>query len=173
MILFCCEICPFLGNVNSGKSSLLHALQGNDSALQTKPVALDYAYIDVYADDIDGCKYRTCCLSFLSLILTHKCPDFPVTRIHVWQTEGDPEHFDLLKFAQNQQNFEHSCVMIVLDFSKPWDLVVSLNTWLEVLKRHLQSLNLPQEKLNEAKRKCILSVLSHLFHFVLGFHLSS
>jgi dynein light intermediate chain 1 len=126
-----------LGNINSGKSSLLHALQGNDTTDRAKPVALDYTYIDVFGDDTD---------------------EFPITRIHVWQTEGDPDHRDLLKFAQNQQNFEHSCAVIVLDFSRPWDLVTSLTTWLDVLRQHLQSLNIPQDKLNVSKQKLMLYI---------------
>jgi hypothetical protein len=44
----------WIGNINSGKSSLLSALQGVDVTERIKPVALDYSYIDVFGDDVDG-----------------------------------------------------------------------------------------------------------------------
>ena len=49
-----------------------------------------------------------------------------LTRINVWQLEGEKQHNSLLKFALNGENIHKSVIVITLDFSKPWDLVQSL-----------------------------------------------
>eukprot|EP00029_Vermamoeba_vermiformis_P012908 TRINITY_DN7857_c0_g1_i1.p1 TRINITY_DN7857_c0_g1~~TRINITY_DN7857_c0_g1_i1.p1 ORF type:complete len:482 (-),score=158.90 TRINITY_DN7857_c0_g1_i1:31-1476(-) len=124
-----------LGTNNSGKSSLLAKLQGLDETERTKPVALDYNYIDVFADEVD---------------------DDPITRIHVWQAEGDPERLDLLKFGLNEENVDHAAVLICLDYSAPWTLHQQLTQWLGVVKQHIASLNLPEDRLELAKKRVAL-----------------
>lgn len=108
-----------LGERNSGKSSLLARLQGIDMSEAGKGVALDYSYIDITA--------------------TNEMDDEPIARLNVWQLEGEEEHKHLLKFALNAETVANSLVVITLDFSQPWDLLLSLQRWLSILESHLQT----------------------------------
>jgi dynein light intermediate chain 1 len=71
----------------------------------------------------------------------------------VWQAEGDPERLDLLKFGLNEENVDHAAVLICLDYSAPWTLQQQLTQWLGVVKQHIDSLNLPEERLELAKKR--------------------
>lgn len=73
-----------------------------------------------------------------------------LTRVNVWQLEGEREHDSLLKFAVNKDNFHKLAIMITLDFSKPWDIVDSLKKWLETLEKHIKDnkLTTQQSKTN-------------------------
>lgn len=71
----------------------------------------------------------------------------------MWQAEGDPERLDLLKFGLNEENVDHAAVLICLDYSSPWTLHQQLTQWLGVVKQHIASLNLPEDRLELAKKR--------------------
>jgi dynein light intermediate chain 1 len=62
----------------------------------------------------------------------------PVARLNLWQLEGEEEHKDLLKFALNPSTIQNAMIGIVLDFSQPWNLVASLNRWLQIIEGYLK-----------------------------------
>merc|ERR1711879_122500 len=107
-----------LGDRNCGKTSLLSNLKNKDLHKDAKGLAIDYTYLEVKEDED------------------------VLTRINVWQLEGEREHDSLLKFALNADNIHKSAVLITLDFSKPWDLAETLESWLETVTKHIKSLRL-------------------------------
>jgi len=109
-----------LGDRNTGKSTLLARLQGMDIGELQRGVALDYSFIDIHSSP--------------------EADDDPVSRINVWQLEGESAHKDLLQFAINENTISNCLVMIAIDFSQPWNLVESLNKWLDIIKKHIASI---------------------------------
>ena len=76
-----------------------------------------------------------------------------IARLGVWQLEGAKTYEKLLRFAVDAQNFEKSHVVIALDLSKPWDLVQSLELWLNVIKESIEGMNLPRATLIEGQNR--------------------
>lgn len=50
-----------------------------------------------------------------------------------------PEYLPLLKFAINTNTLADSMVVIVLDWSKPWEFVESLQRWIKVLEELIEN----------------------------------
>eukprot|EP01129_Flabellula_baltica_P012021 TRINITY_DN5367_c0_g1_i1.p1 TRINITY_DN5367_c0_g1~~TRINITY_DN5367_c0_g1_i1.p1 ORF type:complete len:457 (-),score=104.48 TRINITY_DN5367_c0_g1_i1:34-1404(-) len=106
-----------LGDRNSGKSALLTTMRGGDmQGVKRTMLALDYSFIDVLTDESE---------------------EDVMSRIHVWQLDGDTDYKDLIPLALSDQNFDYSAVFITLDFRKPWNLIDSLNAWFEFLAEHV------------------------------------
>jgi len=112
-----------LGDRNCGKSILLARLQGMDLGDIEQGVALDYSFLDVKTSEDED----------------------PISRINVWQLDGQTEHKNLLRFGINTNTISKSIVLITLDFSKPWQLIESLQRWINVLIGHINSV-VPQLK---------------------------
>ena len=74
-----------------------------------------------------------------------------MARLNFWQLEGETKHNDLLQFAVNERTISNSLVLILLDFSQPWNLVNSLNRWLGIVENHIKSVTnlLTPEKVSE------------------------
>lgn len=72
----------------------------------------------------------------------------------MWQLEGEREHDSLLKFSLNSENIHKTAILITLDFSKPWNLVQDLETWLETIEKHIKSLRLTSKVLEPLKNNC-------------------
>jgi dynein light intermediate chain 1 len=47
---------------------------------------------------------------------------------------SSPEFLPLLKFAIRSQTVADSCVVILLDWSRPWKFLVTLRSWIHVLR---------------------------------------
>jgi len=106
-----------LGDRNCGKSTLVARLQGLDIAGLRNGLALDYSFLDIVSSEDDD----------------------PVSRMNVWQLEGDVEHKQLLKIALTPSNIANSLAIICLDFSQPWRMIESLNRWLKILEDHVKA----------------------------------
>ena len=72
--------------------------------------------------------------------------DEVLSRIGIWQLEGQEYCTELLPFALNARNIGESIVVITLDLSKPWTLADSLVKWIRVLENHIRSLRLARHQ---------------------------
>ncbi len=59
-----------------------------------------------------------------------------------------------MKFALTPDNFEHTLGVIVIDMAEPWTIMENLNKWTEVLRRHIDTLRIPPEKMQEWEQRC-------------------
>ena len=89
---------------------------------------------------------------FFILFFSSFSPD-TLGRLGVWQFEGNEKYGDLLHFALNKTTIEHSMVMIVLDFSKPWAFLDSLHQWMGILESSIESLKLPRSLADDLQEK--------------------
>lgn len=121
-----------LGDNESGRSTLISRLKGVDSI--TKGIGLEYHYIEIKDEDRD---------------------DTP--KLSVWVPDGDGACTGLLKFALNETNFENTLVAFVVSMSTPWTIMESLKKWSNILREHIQKLNLTDAKREEyMKQQCRL-----------------
>lgn len=110
-----------LGDRNSGRTSLVARLRGDDLATVSKNAAtggLDYTFFDVTEDETEDV----------------------IARVNVWQLEGDETLKGLLPLALNSNTIEDTLAAIVVDLSRPWDAAKTLRRWLSVLEQHINSL---------------------------------
>lgn len=101
-----------LGENESGKTSLIAKMQGNDDP--RKGSGLEYHHIlvrDEYRDE-------------------H-------TRLGFWLLDGDASHQNLLKFALNHNSLEDTSILLVASMTTPWDILESLEKWAKILEDHL------------------------------------
>ncbi|KAK4302662.1 hypothetical protein Pmani_025263 [Petrolisthes manimaculis] len=113
-----------LGDNESGKTTLIAKLQGNEDP--KKGSGLEYAYIDVrdeYRDD-------------------H-------TRLSVWVLDGEPVHGELLEYAVDGDNLEHTLVLLTVSMTTPWGIMDQLHTWASTLQDHIDKLTLDPDKFKD------------------------
>ncbi|CAD5117211.1 DgyrCDS6007 [Dimorphilus gyrociliatus] len=126
-----------LGDNETGKTTLVTKLQGKDDP--KKGAGLEYHYIDVkdeYRDD-------------------H-------SKLGVYLVDGDSDYISLLKFAMNEDTFEHCLILLVASMAAPWNLLDSLQKWTEVLQQHINRLKVPPEKMHEYEE----SMVTHFREYV-------
>ena len=63
--------------------------------------------------------------------------------------DGDVRYKNLLKFAITKKSAKDVTVILIIDMSRPWTIVDTLNSWVHVLREHIHSLNLSPKELNE------------------------
>lgn len=127
-----CKQVVVLGDNESGKTTLVAKLQGVEDP--KKGSGLEYAYIDVRDDYRDD----------------H-------TRLSVWVLDGDPGHTDLLKFALNNESFQHTLVILTVTMTAPWGILEQLQHWASVLADHLDKLKLDFDS-RQARRQHIIKM---------------
>lgn len=130
-------------------------MKNKDLHANAKGLAIDYTYLEVKEDDgllHSFLKEDTSVIFHHYLFFSFK-KDI-LTRINVWQLEGEREHDLLLKFALNAENIHKSVILITLDFTKPWNLIQELENWLETVQKHIKSLRLTSKVLEPMKNKC-------------------
>ncbi|XP_063951050.1 cytoplasmic dynein 1 light intermediate chain 2-like isoform X1 [Lytechinus pictus] len=125
-----CKSILVLGEDETGKTTLLSRLQGVEDP--KKGYGLEYLYLDVRDEDRDD-----------------------TTRCGVWILAGENEHEDLLRYALTAENLEHTLVIIAVDMSRPWNIMDSLQKWTQVIRRHVDSLRIPPEKLRELEQRLV------------------
>ena len=99
----------FLGDKESGKTTLLAKLQGNEDP--KKGSGLEFNYIDVRDED---CEEHT----LLNLAVL----------------DGDVAHANLLKFALSEAGYTDTTVMICTSMATPWAIMDQLNKWIGILQ---------------------------------------
>jgi len=113
-----------LGDKESGKTTLIAKLQGNEDP--KKGSGLEYGYIDVrdeYRDD-------------------H-------TRLSHWILDGDAAHANLLNFALTEKNYEDTTVLINVAMTTPWNIMDQLQNWASLLQDHIDKLTLTSEQVKQ------------------------
>ena len=101
-----------LGDRESGKTTLLAKLQGNEDP--KKGSGLEFGYIDVRDDD---CEDHT--------LLNHAVLD------------GDVAHANLLQFALTEENYVDTTVLVCASMATPWSIIDQLNKWIGVLQVYI------------------------------------
>uniref|UniRef100_A0A667WUK2 Dynein light intermediate chain n=1 Tax=Myripristis murdjan TaxID=586833 RepID=A0A667WUK2_9TELE len=118
------------GEDGSGKTSIMAKLQGADHSKKGR--GLEYLYLNVHDEDIDD-----------------------LTRCNVWILDGDLYHKGLLKFAVSAQTLADSLAVFVVDMSRPWTIMESLQKWASVLRDHVDKLKVPPEEMREMEQKMV------------------
>lgn len=76
------------------------------------------------------------------------------TRCNVWILDGDLYHKGLLKFSLEAISLKDTLVTLVVDMSKPWTALDSLQNWASVIREHIDKLKIPPEEMKEMEQKC-------------------
>ncbi|XP_056268816.1 cytoplasmic dynein 1 light intermediate chain 2 isoform X2 [Pseudoliparis swirei] len=118
------------GEDGSGKTSLMAKLQGADHNKRGR--GLEYLYLNVHDEDRDD-----------------------LTRCNVWILDGDLYHKGLLKFAVSAQSLADCLAVFVVDMSRPWTIMESLQKWASVLRDHLDKLKISPEDTREMEQKMV------------------
>lgn len=84
------------------------------------------------------------------------------TKLSGWILDGDLKNVELLKFALTEENFEDSCCLLVASMSQPWNIMRSLETWAEVLERHIESLQIKPARLKQCRQQILLKFLNYV-----------
>lgn len=56
--------------------------------------------------------------------------------------DGDPGHSNLLKFALNETNYEHTLVILAVSMTTPWSWQEQLEHWTKLLRDHVNNLGI-------------------------------
>ena len=99
--------------------------------------------------------YLTHVFHYAILPLSPSLPLSPdlLDRMGVWILDGVVWHSQLLPFVLTRDTIHHTTVMIVVDLSQPWGIMESLQRWAEVVRKHIQSLRLPDRELRDMEEK--------------------
>ena len=84
----------------------------------------------------------------------------------VWILDGVVWHSQLLSFVLTKSNIQDTTVMIVVDISQPWTIMESLERWAEVVRKHIQTLQIPDKQLKAMQENCKWIVLGGVPHLV-------
>ncbi|ERE76251.1 cytoplasmic dynein 1 light intermediate chain 1-like protein [Cricetulus griseus] len=117
-----------LGEDGAGKTSLIRKIQGIEE--YKKGRGLEYLYLNVHDEDRDD-----------------------QTRCNVWILDGDLYHKGLLKFSLDALSLKDTLVILVVDMSKPWTALDSLQKWASVVREHVDKLKIPPEEMKEMEHK--------------------
>uniref|UniRef100_A0A8C3RZ92 Dynein light intermediate chain n=1 Tax=Chelydra serpentina TaxID=8475 RepID=A0A8C3RZ92_CHESE len=119
-----------LGEDGAGKTSLIGKLQGIEE--YKKGRGMEYLYLNVHDEDRDD-----------------------QTRCNVWILDGDLYHKGLLKFAMEANSLKDTLVMLVVDMSRPWTALDSLQKWASVVREHIDKLKIPPEEIKDMEQKLV------------------
>ncbi|XP_063308293.1 cytoplasmic dynein 1 light intermediate chain 1 [Pelobates fuscus] len=119
-----------MGEDGAGKTSLIGKLQGIEE--YKKGRGMEYLYINVHDEDRDD-----------------------QTRCNVWILDGDLYHKGLLKFAMDAKSIRDTLIILVVDMSRPWLALDSLQKWASVIREHIDKLKIPPEEMREMEEKMV------------------
>lgn len=133
-----------LGDNESGRTTLIAKLQGNDDP--KRGAGLEYHYIDVKDDDRDG-KSQVENSSTSRSMSTLDTP-----KLGVWILDGDVAcSAPLLKFALKPETVENTIILLVASMTQPWALLSTLKKWATLIEEHLDRLKLDPTRLREMR----------------------
>ncbi|CAM4869132.1 unnamed protein product [Rotaria socialis] len=114
-----------LGDNESGRTTLVAKLQGNDDP--KRGAGLEYHYIDIKDDDRD---------------------DNP--KLGVWILDGNVAcSAPLLKFAIKPETIENTMLILVASMAQPWSLLSTLKKWTALIEEHVAQLKIDPTRLRE------------------------
>ena len=85
----------------------------------------------------------------------------------VWILDGVVYHSSLLEFALKKESLKNTLALIVVDLSKPWSIMESLECWVEVLSKHIDSLHISPSDMAEMEKSCELLLTVVVIHEVI------
>jgi len=103
-----------------------------------------------------------CSLEYRFIDVEDKETDDFIDRMGVWILDGVVWHSQLLPFVLTRDTIEHTTVMIVVDLSQPWNIMESLERWAEVVRRHVNSLQIPGRQLRQMEEKMVKQFQSYV-----------
>lgn len=140
------------GEDGSGKTTLMAKLEGAEH--NKKGRGLEYLYLSVHDEDRDG-EFNSSGLPlyvcfWLTMCFCLSCVD--LTRCNVWILDGDLYHKGLLKFAVSAQSLTDCLAVFVVDMSRPWIIMDSLQKWSSVLRDHVDKLKIEPDIMREMEQ---------------------
>ncbi|XP_051526664.1 cytoplasmic dynein 1 light intermediate chain 1-like isoform X7 [Myxocyprinus asiaticus] len=76
-------------------------------------------------------------------------------RCNAWVLDGDLYHKGLQKFALSTENLADSLILFVVDLSRPWLALDSLQKWGSVVRDYLDKLRVPPETMRELEHRLV------------------
>jgi len=119
-----------LGDRESGKTTLLAKLQGNEDP--KKGSGLEFGYIEVRDDESEE-----------AVLLSHAVLD------------GDPAHANLLQFALTAENYRQTTVVVCASMARPWAVLDQLTKWLTILQDHVDQLELSADQVHQFRQETL------------------
>jgi dynein light intermediate chain 1 len=122
-----------VGDRQSGKSSVLNKFANRVTDTKNpSEFILDYSYINATNRfNLDK--------------------DDVVSRMKVWQLD-DRNHWSLLAKLLSPGDLTNAAFVITVDLSKPWDIVSSLEKWIDVLKQVTEKVLSPEQQKDMKKK---------------------
>ncbi|KAL4617172.1 cytoplasmic dynein 1 light intermediate chain 1-like [Arapaima gigas] len=119
-----------LGDDGSGKTTLMAKLQGVEDMMKGR--GLEYLHFGVHDEDVDD----------------H-------ARCNAWVLDGDLYHKGLQKFAVSADSLADSAALLVVDMSRPWTALDSLQKWASVVREYVDKLRLPPEVVRDLEQRLV------------------
>ncbi|KAL0985335.1 hypothetical protein UPYG_G00155630 [Umbra pygmaea] len=119
-----------MGETGAGKTTLIAKLQGVEEYVKGR--GLEYLYFKVHDDDVED--HAMC---------------------NAWILDGDLYHKGLQKFAVCGENLADTMALIVVDMSRPWMVLDSLQKWASVLREHIDKLRVNPETLRDMEQRLV------------------
>ena len=69
----------------------------------------------------------------------------------VWVLDGVEYQEQLLQYVLSKEKCRNTIVVAVVDLLQPWEVMDSLERWTEVVRTHLNSLNIPPKDFSEMR----------------------
>lgn len=111
-----------LGDEGVGKSTVITNLRGKKQvASEHQGTGMEYAYLEAREEESEALG--------------------KTERVGIYTLDGDQDHSVLLQSVLNKETLSDIMVMIVVDLSRPWLVMDSLNKWSRVLADHIETLD--------------------------------
>ncbi|KAJ3161963.1 hypothetical protein HDU86_005661 [Geranomyces michiganensis] len=107
-----------IGAEQAGKTTLINAIRQHrieDPAGSEPELALTYSYVDISDEENEEV----------------------LARAGFYHLASDEAFGNLMRFALDADAVNHCMVVIVLDWTKPWEFLTTLETWLGILEREI------------------------------------
>lgn len=104
-------------------------------------MALGYNFIDVQDEDNEGIFNDLLCLFVMQKYLIGLYIYVAIARLGVYQLGlSAVEYMPLLKFALGADTLADSAVIIVLDWTRPWEFLETFQRWIDVLQHRIDEI---------------------------------